>query len=392
MAKKLFLSLLFSTFLLDYAPILANIDSFQSKKDTFLNEQCDVPAPDSFRFTDAGTNFIDLAWHPSWNDATHTLIVQKENISGGWTTQNSYYNIPGSSYTVSNLEYRSKYRFIIATNCVTNNTPSTKVAYFDHIAFILDLTIQGRTPTNPTVVPGSCPAISYQAYNWVGFKVETINGFAPTSTFYEFSPGVDINSGSLYPIIKRVNPSGPIFAVGATPVGSTTFPKVPSPKIIRILGSTSFLIRHYLSETDWIIVGNVRVNLVESNNGNTVQICIDDPNWNQAYNLVPLTAQIANGFAALSTGEGSKSQFFSEFTAQNPFASTLNLFVPKYFLAEERILIRLLTSTGQLILEQSPEISDGSIAIPTTLVTPGFYILQIETTYGTKTIKVVKAE
>jgi len=393
MAKKL----LFSTFYFVLPLVLSSILT-AAEPTPYENTPpltvfaCDAPAPDSFHVESAGTNYINLAWKQVWLGATYTLVVLKENpATNSWEYISTFYNIPGSSYTFANAEYGSKYRFKIATNCASGE-PSSRISIIDHIEIILDLTISGRNPISPTVVPGLCPAIKYQEFKWVGFKIQLGDNLIPTSTLYEFTPGKE--NGFLYPIIKRVNQDGPIFAVGPTPFAGITFPTNPIPLVVRIFGSSSFLVRHYLSPTSWVIVGYVKVTIVGSSAGNTVQICIDDPNWNQAYKLIPLTAQMANGFAPPNGSDKSNSHdaFHNEFKAQNPFNDMLNIFIPNCSSSEEHAFIRLIALNGQPILEHHFDTLNEVITVPTNQIAPGFYILEIETIYETKALKVFKAE
>ncbi len=394
MAKNLLFLLLICSLYLGIASFSAAPERTSFEGTSTNVESCDAPAPDSFRVTNAGTNFVNLMWQPAWPSATQTLAILKKNTnSNSWESVDTIYNLAGASYTFSNAEYGSTYRFVIATNC-TNGGISERTSTIDHVELILDLTIAGRTPVNPVIVPGLCPTIFYQAYNWVGFKIQTIPaGFIPISTLYEFTTSID-NNGNLYPVIKRVNPSGPIYAVGAPLGGTVTYPKSPSPLVITIYGPTSFMVRHYLSETNFIPVGNVHVNLVESGNGNTVQICIDDPNWNQGYTLLPLIASMANGIAPPNGSDISNDRFsFSKnFKAQNPFNEMLNIFVSQDFTSEGNASIRLITLSGQTVFEQHLEISNELISIPTNMVAPGFYILRIENNGETQALKVFKIE
>jgi hypothetical protein len=118
MANNLLFSLFFSILQLIAAPIFAPDDLKSSDEKSLTSDDCSAPAPDSFRVTTEGVHFVSLAWHPMWVGATHTLTQLKKVVgTEAWVPVDTFLNIPGGSFTVTNLEYGSKYRFVIATNC-----------------------------------------------------------------------------------------------------------------------------------------------------------------------------------------------------------------------------------------------------------------------------------
>ncbi|MDX1912475.1 MAG: fibronectin type III domain-containing protein, partial [Saprospiraceae bacterium] len=135
-------------FLISFAPVFSNNEVRFPTKESIFNETCSLPAPDSFRITSIGGDFISLAWNPISTGALHTLVVLEETNQGGWTNFGLFQNLGGSSFTVDGLTGGNKYRFILATNC-SNGDPSTLTAIVDGIALIVDLVLASRVPINP---------------------------------------------------------------------------------------------------------------------------------------------------------------------------------------------------------------------------------------------------
>ena len=313
---------------------------------------CSVPAPDSFRVKNGGSTFVTLVWSAAWVGADHTLKVYKKNENtSSWNLINTFYSVPGISFTVTGLLYGAEHRFMIATNCASGD-PSELTSSIDFINLILDLMVAGRNPVNPMPVTGVCPTINYQNFNWVGFMIRNVNNFSPQSTLYEFVADYDDND-NLYPVIKRVQEHGPIMALGK-PIGWPIFiyPKKPTPQVVSIEGSTTFLVRQYLSEDNHIIVGNVTVNLIEGP-FNTIMFC-PNSNWNQGYELIPLTAQMANGFSPIESIMIGKKDLHVDLgiKVQSPFKDFVQVFLPSTLTKEEPLLIRITSLEGQMMFQQ----------------------------------------
>jgi len=389
MAKKFFFTVLFLISLASTTWLVASDSSFSSAKHGPKLEICNAAAPDSFRVESGGSTFVTLAWSPAWVGAEHTLKVYKKNEdTSAWDLINTFYDVPGASVTVSSLQYAAEHRFIIATNCISGE-PSELTSSIDHINLILDLMVAGRNPVNPVPVQGMCSMINYQNYNWVGFVIKVSNSFTPTSTLYEFKAEYD-NNGNLYPVIKRVQEYGPIMALGK-PQGWPAFayPKKTAPQVVRIDGSTTFLVRHYYTETDFIPVGEVTVNLVEGF-PNTIIFC-PNPNWNLAYEFRPLTAQLANGFSAGGNLLG-KTDFRIdlEVKVQSPFTDFIQIFLPLGLSMEEPMVINIMSLDGQILFQQKVNSLSEMILVPTHSLANGLYLIRIETKQGIQTHKAVK--
>ncbi|MFN0213302.1 MAG: hypothetical protein ACKVT2_03530 [Saprospiraceae bacterium] len=387
-----------SIFLLLICTLISGIAGLSSATErTFLEdtsatvESCDAPAPDSFHVTNAGTNFVNLIWQPAWPSATQTLVILKnDTYTNAWVSVDTIYNLSGSSYTFSNAQYGSTYRFVIATNC-SNGEVSERTATIDHIELILDLTIAGLTPINPVTVPGVCPEIDYPAYNWVGFKIQNFNEFASASTLYEFKTNTE--NGNLYPVIKRVNYDGPMMAVAKSFLGTELkYPTWAIP-IIRVFGSYSFVVRQYKDEINYITVGKVEVTLQQ--NPDKVKICIDSSEpWNPSYIITPLIAEMANGF----TPSGNESQtcincgLNEVIKAQSPFKDILNVFLPPSFVKRLPIKFQMLSLNGEVVIEHQFEAVSDPISISTEMLPRGFYMLRIEANGETQILKTIKAD
>ncbi|MFN0216715.1 MAG: fibronectin type III domain-containing protein, partial [Saprospiraceae bacterium] len=167
MAKNILLTLFFCGTSLVFTPVFASNEPLLLG---FNQEVCTAPAPDSFRITGIGGDFIALAWNPVWVGAIHTLEVLENDGTGGWIPLDTFPDLPGGSFTVEGLNAGTEYRFILATNCASGETSEIKTI-IDGITLIVDLVINGRNPVSP--VPIDCAALPLNK-NWVGFKVEYV--------------------------------------------------------------------------------------------------------------------------------------------------------------------------------------------------------------------------
>ena len=343
---------------------------------------CNAPAPDSFRITNTNTSTgsIALAWHPAWLGASHTLEVLEMNNSGGWIPKDTIYNILGTSYTVTNLVYGTKYRFKIATNC-TNGEPSEKKAIIDGIVLIIELVINGRTPLSPVSV-ATCTTIDYSAHNWVGFKVST-NGEIPNPTnsnYFEF--GTRTEEDQAIPLIKRVIHDSKIVAGNFI----HRYPMIPTPLIVQIIGSTDFKV-FYIQGTKFKDIGVVRLNFDE--NTHSIQFC--KSLWDDDYDLSVMIANLA-GFSSPEHDERNNyTTQIGKFTAQNPFNNFINIFSPQINVDQVGGNIQLFNVHGQIVLEQDFDVFPDQLSIPTEMVSTGFYILRIETGSRVQILKINKS-
>lgn len=348
---------------------------------------CEAPAPDSFRVENAGPNFVTLAWLPAWSGAEHTLKVYKHNEDlNAWDLLDTINNVLGPFFTVNSLEYGSKYRFVIATNCTSGET-SALSSSVDHINLILDLTVAGLSPIDAIPVPGLCPSINYQGYNWVGFVIKKFSEFRPKFTYYEFREGVDPD-GLIYPVIMRVQDQGPVMALGKhNGWGSYIFPTSPNQPLVRIVGGNTFLVRHYLNAVEYVTVGNVAVQLSES--PKLVSFC-PEPGWNSDYQLIPLIVQLTNAPAPNTEYRAVDDNLKLAAKAQSPFDDFIQIFLPSKSSNDEQIIIEITSLEGISILRQKHENYPETILMPVHFLPKGVYLIRIETSGSVQTIKVIK--
>jgi len=110
MAKNLTQLVLFVALMVGFMPLHASIEPSFVNGNARISEQCDAPAPDSFRMTNAGIHFVSLAWQPVWTGAIHTIkVFKKEESSTTWTYLETFPDVPDYTFTVSNLQYLTKY-------------------------------------------------------------------------------------------------------------------------------------------------------------------------------------------------------------------------------------------------------------------------------------------
>jgi len=383
MAKKILLTLLFCVTQLALCPVFATC---KPELQCLQLDMCTAPAPDSFRITSIGGNFIALAWTPAWIGANHTLAVLENDGAGGWVTFDTLLNVPGSSYTVDGLESGTEYRFILATNCPSGE-PSELKTIIDGITLIVDLAIIGRNPNKPVAV--DCSSIPLDA-NWVGFKVEYVSSGISIANFFEFVV-VDGNnaSGNFFSKveIRRVFRDHPIVAIDP----DEFWPTCDVPVLLNI--SKSFrMARLFGSGPNKERIG--WINLVQ-NSASSISICpeYNHPTlpWKNSYIFTALVAPKANSLPGCSDRSGNVPLPYADFNAQSPFDQTLNVFFPKSFSGDAKTIIRLLNTQGQTVLDERIEMITSEVAIPVRSIACGIYILQIETGGKMHSLKVIKA-
>jgi len=382
MARNLLFTLLFNLFFL--AP--ASVFGFHGDGSLGLlpikEEVCEAPAPDSFRITSIGGNFISLAWTPAWQGATHVLTVSEKNASGGWNTQYIVPNVEGSTYTVDSLKGGKEYRFRIATKC-SSGDPSELSASVDGIALIVELTLLGRTPKNPT--PVSCHGIEVNKHNWVGFRVA---GEGESNLFELQVNGID---SIPFSYIRRVITENKIVAADS----QGEFPTIIIPVIDLVPLPIKILrLGNIIPEE----IGLVNIEVIQSD-PLKINLCVDnsDPNkpWNSEYTFTALTAKqtivIPSGGINGSQGYGVGPNI-GTFRVQNPIIDNLHLFIPEEFEMCRNASIRLFNSDGQLVFENNLEYLSSHISFSVEWLQVGVYILQIETSSKVETLKVIKTK
>ena len=383
MAKNLTQLVLFVALMVGFMPLHASIEPSFVNGNARISEQCDAPAPDSFRMTNAGIHFVSLAWQPVWTGAFHTIkVFKKEEGSTTWSYLETFPDVPDYTFTVSNLKYLTQYKFSIATNC-SDGTPSEYEAYTGPpIGVILDLVLGGRTPNNPDPAP-YCQPILFENYDWVGFKVESGVGLGAIANYFEFG----LNVGGA-PVIKRPT-YGPDLVAARKADGA--YPTINVP-IIELIEAT-FDIRRLVNGIPQLPLGILDLTYDPINK--TVKICKDIffP-WAPGYIFTMLTAKMVNGFQAPNT-EGLlkyNNHFAESITVVNPVKEAIHIFMPKPLCEKENLTISLLNTNGQTVFKRLFEAVENPISFPVENLPPGFYILHLEGLGQIQTFKIVKPE
>ena len=375
MAKNLLFVLLFSSFGITSTPVFASFNSVSPNTLGIPSDECSAPAPDSFRVTSIGDHFVALAWKPAWIGASHTLSVSKKDASGAWILQYTLQDVPDSTIVIDSLESEKAYRFGIATKC-PNGDPSTIVSYLSPIIPIVELTLLGRTPGNPTTV--KCEGIQYKKHAWIGFKVS----HGEESGLFE----VVVNeNAALLAYINRVGfgPESEIVASNSNGFyPNDAFPNVinvPIPFQIRDLGSPEPL------------VGAITLT-VNYGASPSIDLCEASP-IKDGYTFTPLTAEIVIDYSP-DGGRPAKSTILKGQTncyeVQNPFTENLNVFLSEKCTENAGATFSLLNATGKLIFSQRIANPNSTISFPTADISPGLYVLQIESPLGLQFKKVIK--
>jgi len=382
MAKKILLTLLFCVTQLALCPVFATC---KPELQCLQLDMCTAPAPDSFRITSIGGNFIALAWTPAWIGANHTLAVLENDGAGGWMTFDTFHNVPGSSYTVEGLESGTEYRFILATNCPSGE-PSELKTIIDGITLIVDLAIIGRNPNKPVAV--DCSSIPLNA-NWVGFKVEYESSGISIANFFEFVI-VETNQTSSNFFskveIRRVFRDHPIVAINS----DNLWPTCDAPLLIDV-GTSFRMARLFGSGPNFELIG--WLNLVQ-NSSSSISICPDYNHsilpWKNAYKFTALAAPKASTMPGCSNRSENITTSYADFKAQSPFDETLHIFFPAFFSKGDKTSFRLLNTQGQTIWSDRIEVITSEVVFPVRSIISGLYILQIETEGETHSLKVIK--
>ncbi|MBK6996276.1 MAG: fibronectin type III domain-containing protein [Lewinellaceae bacterium] len=294
-------------------PILAFNGSTNLDASALKTDECTAPPPDNFRVTERSTNFISLAWKPTWYGASYRLSVSQKNASGGWDPLLIPISVVSDTfYTVGNLEPGKEYRFSIATRC-NNGDPSVVEGIKDDGTLILELVLGGRIPLDPQPVP-DCQNIGLN-HNWIGFRVDYQEGGAQISNYFEYKKSSPSTTNQLVTWIRRGyydNP--PIYA--ARPhdqlFPTNDVPKVPSIspfKVIREIGDSQ----------PPELAGFVSV--TEKSFPPTVGLCVfQSKPWMTAYTFTPLFAESAMN--PLDPQEGTDRFVFDKTEFRGPIAQS----------------------------------------------------------------------
>jgi len=380
MAKNLLFPLLISIFASTL--VFGNTEPFATHPQLLPLDSCDAPAPDSFRVTGAGGNFISLAWNPAWPGAFHVMTVSEQDPSGGWNSIRIYPNVPDSSITVDSLESGRTYRFTISTKC-ENGDASKVITTVDFGTIILELTLAGRTPKNPQTI--TCTNIPYQEYEWIGFRVV---GEGASNTF-EVVVNENYN-GPFDPVayIRRLINVNPIVAVDNDGVHPNDFS--PIRKNVEVPFRLFRLHPNAPPET----IGRVDVSVQHSPPSITVCVSGQDP-WKGSYTYLPLfaleTVIIGSGGSGGQQGLAKDPDSDIVRVIENPFHENLRLSLSPRFKPGESVNLRLFNTNAQLVFSKKFESLDADIELQLAHLPSGVYMLNLESEGEVQTLRIVKS-
>ena len=202
MIKSLLYGLCLTFFFLSFEDLKATTSPIYEA--SMLNS-CSAPPPDSAKVSILANGDFMLTWIPKNSNDKFFIFTLKQNTnSGTWDTISKIQHVPGNSRIIPSAG-RGWYKFGISTEC-TNGEHGVPVI-IGPTGLILDLVLTGRLPVNPTIVE-ECTEISYENFNWVGFKVEYEGaGYSQLLNYFEF--GFDEG----VPVLKR--PDNNSFIVAA---------------------------------------------------------------------------------------------------------------------------------------------------------------------------------
>jgi len=370
MAKKLFLSLLLGSLSLDVTPLFAANESTPHENITPKNEVCDAPPPNSLLLTSIASGYVNLAWIPSVPGATHRLAVYREVSPGIWILLATYTPVPGNSFAVPGLT-AGTYKINAATICTSGESGPNG----DDLLFrIIDLMTAGRIPIAPA--PIDCgQLINPLDFVWFGFKVQEIG--TENLSVFEFTRVGD--QGQIRRVgnnpIKAVDDGGNAPIVGQPPI------KTKSPILIHDKSKQHPNVGHVALKRGFSPTG------VE-----LFGFCNDENPWKPTYQFTVLTAKaIVDSPPPPPQGQGlTQSIVLERFSAKNPFANSLTIFIPESLTASTEATVRIFALNGQLVLIQKLDLHSIQASLITETLLPGMYMLQIESDIETQTLKIVK--
>lgn len=369
MAKKLLFCLLF-----------CGISAFAFAFSPLSPQFCDAPAPTNFEVTSMASELVTLSWDPSIAGATHTLELMIEG-NGAWVSLWVNPEVPGESIVLDNLEPGS-YLARLATNCETGEAGEE----FIDVPFrfkIIDLTILGRMPKNPQVVP-DCQNIDYLNHEWVGFRVTEIA--TGLTNYFEFV--WDIEGGAE---IKRVFYDHPIVAVkenGQYPDNNNPIINTKPPFRIDHIGNYNYVQVGFVT-----CVPNLFPNP-------SIEICVEEENppilWKEGYKFEAVTAedilleQPDNDPNISQDNSIHAFEQLDQVRITSPFLSNTTLFFTKEYLNQKDLSITVFGINGMVFNTFYTNIVPQTIELPLQDIPSGVFYVRLKTHQKYKVLKALK--
>lgn len=176
---------------------------------------CNAPPPDSFRITGFGYGYVSLAWTPASPGDDHLITVYQE-FNNNWDSIYSVFVENSSAYTINVPNPSTPYKFGIRTTCADRSPSVLQGPTLGPTAFVVDLTLNGRHPTQTQSPDCHNMAIPQGPSDWIGFEIyEMDEGMKVNSTLFEVVPTP--NDPHIAAYVKRIqgSPNNKIRLVAA---------------------------------------------------------------------------------------------------------------------------------------------------------------------------------
>ncbi|MEZ4926612.1 MAG: hypothetical protein R3A50_10065 [Saprospiraceae bacterium] len=376
--------ILFCVFQCTFLSVSASNESSEFHENETNPANCELPPPDSFHIISRSSELIELAWNPISVDAIHTLkAYTRPDSSSAWELFGEYYDLPGSTFSLSGPGLGQNCRLLLYTNCGFGE-PSIYPAVLELDKIIIDLVVGGRIPINP--VPVSCTRVNLDNHDWVGFKViENIPGsLFPEGFLFEI-----IKTGKDHLEINRILPNNVIVAADQDHI----YPSDPS-DLIRIYDD-AFRVVKLLPTGGFFDVGRIEVKFYQP--GNKIDICIKNevPKWNSNFTYTTLVAEETE---ESPNPKSTYSLFYSQniqektniIRSNSPFSSNLIIFASEDFKEGSDVDIIIRNLNGQIVLKNESPILQGKLSYEVGNLAEGLYIIEIKQESIINTLKVIK--
>ncbi len=344
-------------------------------------DTCDAPPPTNFHVTGRGLDFITVAWNPAWAGATHTLVVFTKSSNNNWVLLDTFFNVPGTGYTVQSVSFNDECKLVISTNCLSGERSIYVIEEIDKI--IIELDVAGRRPKNPVKLDG-CVGVSLEDFEWVGFQVNSLDGNQTKSNMFELKIISTLNEKNVK--INRVFENIRIYAVDKNNFWPS--PKRFTPNPFKM----AYLTEQGIPED----IGFVGLTTILYNPLH-VELCkfLDYP-WDDLYEYsIYVAAEVYPPHPPEGTNderENRKVQFanYQTIKVQNPFGETISAFFPPNFKSNEKVKFQLFNLNGQQILNFNETNFEGQVFLPAKEVQNGTYFLRIFTEFDVFNFKIIK--